>query len=233
MPLLPIRRWCARAGVPALLSVLAVVLGGCASGPRYDVKIDAAASPELMTGYSYALAPRNPARSNEARHERVIEHVHTALSQRGLYEAPDPAKADMIIDVDYGEHPPQSKVTTVSQPVVVQPDPFATSSSIPPPPGSYPTSRVDPITGQPRSQVVMVETQRITYTTEKYIRVTAVENRRNKPAGEQVGRIWAVEATLEDEASDFDAALPAMIDAAIEYIGVNTGGQVTVKVQAQ
>lgn len=208
-----------------------LLAGGCAT--TTNVKIDAASDPSAADGFGYTIAKRDPGRSSDPHHATVIEHVHDALASRGMFEAPDPARADVIIEVDYGEHPPQTKVTTVSQPVVVQP----TMGGYP---GTYPGSGypggygpgVDPLTGMPRSSVVMVPTQRITYTTEKYIRIRATENPKLKQRGDPPPRqVWAVEATLEDEGSDFDTALPAMIDAAIEYIGQNTGGQVTVHVQ--
>jgi hypothetical protein len=225
------RYWLSVIGAPALLLALSAGFTGCATATRYDVKIDAAVNPAAVGGYSYAIAARDAGRTNDARYVNVIDRVHVALSQRGMYEAPIPARADVIIDVDYGELPPQSKVTTVTQPVVLQPDPFASSY---PGHGGYPTGNVDPITGQPRSQIAMVQTQRITYTTEKYIRISARENGalQGKPASKG-DSVWLVEATLEDENSNFDAALPAMIDAAIEYMGTNTGGQVKVKVQLE
>lgn len=230
----PVPRWS-----PVLLLAMAALLsGGCATATRYDVKIDAASNPAAADGFSYAMATRDPGRSTDSRYGAVVEHVHTALASRGMYEAPDPSKADVIIDLDYGELPPQSKVTTVTQPVMVNPSSTmgggypGTYPGSSYPGSSYPGSNIDPITGQPRSSVVMVPVQRVTYTTEKYIRIRANENPRLKRSGTGGAQmVWTVEATLEDETTDFDAALPAMIDAAIEYIGQNTGGQVKVKVQ--
>jgi len=226
-----------RPGSAVVLIVAALLAGGCAT--TVPVKIDAAANPAAADGFSYTISTRDPGRTNDARYGNVVAHVHEALASRGMYEAPDPARADVVIEVDYGEHPPQTKVTTVSQPVMVNPSASMGGYPGAPYPGSsYPGSSyppgtaIDPITGQPRSSVVMVPTQRITYTTEKYIRIRANENpklkRRGDPAPQQV---WAVEATLEDETTDFEAALPAMIDAAIEYIGQNTSGQITVRVE--
>jgi len=225
-----------RLSVAAALSALGLLAGGCASVA--NVKIDAASNPAAVDGYAYAISTRDPGRTNDSRYAQVIGYVHNALNSRGMYEAPDPAKADVIIEVDYGEHPPQTKVTTVSQPVMVNP-----SSTMGGYPGSYPGSaypgsayppgtNIDPITGQPRSPVVMVPVQRVTYTTEKYIRIRASENPKLKRRGDPPAQmVWTVEATLDDETTNFEAALPAMADAAIEYIGQNTGGQVTVKVQ--
>lgn len=228
----PLRPLIGAVGTTALVTLLSLAAGGCAT--TTSVKIDAASNPEAADGYGYTISTRDPGRITDARYTMVIGHVHNALASRGMFEAPDPAKADVIIDVDYGEHPPQTKITTVSQPVMVNPS--STMGGYPGsayPGSSYPGSNIDPVTGQPRtSSVVMVPTQRITYTTEKYIRIRASENpklkRRGDPPPQQV---WAVEATLDDETTNFEAALPAMIDAAIEYIGQNTGGQVTVKVQ--
>jgi hypothetical protein len=214
-----------------VLTVLALLAGGCATTAA--VKIDAASNPAAADGFSYAIATRDPGRMTDARYGMVISHVHNALASRGMFEAPDPAKADVLIDVDYGEHPPQTKVTTVSQPVMV--NPASTMGGYPGSsyPGSgYPGGNIDPVTGLPRSSVVMVPTQRVTYTTEKYIRIRANENPKLKRRGDPPPQsVWTVEATLDDETTNFEAALPAMIDAAIDYIGQNTGGQVTVRVQ--
>lgn len=220
----PVLRLC-----PVALCVLSLLVGGCAS--MANVKIDAASNPAAADGFSYAIASREPGRTNEARYAEVLGYVHTALSSRGMFEAPNPEKADVIITVDYGEHPPQTKVTTVSQPVMVNPATGGYPGSAYPG-SSYPSGNVDPLTGQPRSSIAMVPVQRITYTTEKFIRISASENPKLKRRGDPPPQmVWTVEATLDDETTDFEVALPAMIDAAIEYIGQNTGGQVTVKVQ--
>ena len=206
-------RW----GLGLCLASAGMFAGGCAS--TTSVKIDAAANPAAADGFGYTISARDPGRSSDTRYSGVIAHVHNALASRGMFEAPDPDRADVVIEVDYGEHPPQTKVTTVSQPVVVQPSAMGGYPGTYPGsyPGSYSSGNIDPVTGLPRSQVVMVPTQRITYTTEKYIRIRATENpklkRRGDPPPQQV---WAVEATLEDESTNFESALPAMIDAAIE-----------------
>jgi hypothetical protein len=226
-----------RLSFAAGLAGLALLAGGCAT--TASVKIDAASNPAAADGFGYTIATRDAGRMTDARYTAVIAHVHHALASRGMFEAPDPARADVVIDVDYGEHPPQSKVTTVTQPVMVSPGstmgggyPGSAYPGSSYPGSGYPGGNVDPVTGLPRSSVAYVPVQRITYTTEKYIRIRASENpklkRRGDPPAQQV---WAVEATLDDETTNFEAALPAMIDAAIEYIGQNTGGQVTVRVQ--
>jgi hypothetical protein len=219
-------------------AMLAVALGagfsGCASSTRHTVKVDSMTNPSAVSGYAYTMASGSSKRG-DARYDNVAEQVKLALSQRGMYEAPTPADADVVIDFDYGEHPPQTHVSTVQEPVTVMPgQPYPNTNlgsqtgpsiTLGPGGGVYPGNGIN---NSNAPQTVMVESTRVTQTTEKYIRINARENAaaknrpRNAPPPQQV---WTVEATLEDESTNFNEVLPAMIDAAIDYIGVNSRGQ--------
>lgn len=217
-------------GAAVAAAALVAGLSGCATGSR-TVKVDAFANPEAAPAFSYALASADPARpSRDVHYTEIVQQVNNALYQRGLFEAPDPASADMVVLIDYGEHPPQTKVTTVSQPVLVSPDPLATASGM----GTLPSIQTGAYPGQypsNRTQVVMAQTTRVTQTSEKYLTLTARENTKPGARGQKTaGNVWAVEATVEDEESSVYECIPAMLEATLDYIGTSTGGQQKVTV---
>lgn len=197
----------------AFMLLAAAALAGCSSvsSKRHVVRITSAVDPEKSSGFSYTLAPDPPGKGADVFHTQVKERVRTALAQRGMYESPTPARADVVVSFDYGEYPPQTQVTTVTEPVFVEP---GMSSGIMGP-GALSSSSRNPL-GSSRSQVVMVESIRVTQTQEKYFRLDARENRLEK------ARIWSVDASIEDEGTPIAECIPAMVDAIIEYIGYRT-----------
>ncbi len=209
-----------RLAVAGFLTMALLTMAGCstASAPRHTVRITSAVDPSAKTGYAYTLAQASAGRTqSDAFHTEVTQRVRTALAQRGMYEAVSTAKADIVISFDYGEYPPQTQVTTVTEPVFVNSgmmggmggigDPLASGSSSLRSRGGLPSS-------QP--SVVMVETLRVTQTSEKYFRIEARENSTGKT------RAWTVDATIEDEGTPISDCIPAMVDAVIEYIGYKT-----------
>lgn len=203
--------------VAGFLAMVLLVFAGCstASAPRHTVRITSAVDPGARSGYAYALARDTAGRTrSDAFYAEVTQRVRTALAQRGMYEAASTAQADLVVSFDYGEYPPQTQVTTVTEPVFVNSgmmggmgDPLARG-------GSSLGSRGG--LGSSRSSVVMVETLRVTQTSEKYFRLEARENSIDKT------RVWTVDATIEDEGTPINECIPAMVDAVIEYIGYKT-----------
>jgi len=206
-----------RLALAGLLAMALLALAGCstASAPRHTVRITSAVDPAAKTGYAYTLAQDPAGRTkSDLFHAEVTQRVRTALAQRGMYEAVSSAQADIVVSFDYGEYPPQTQVTTVTEPVFVNSgmmgsmgDPLARGS------GSL-GSRGGLTSSQP--SVVMVETLRVTQTSEKYFRIEARENSTGKT------RVWTVDATIEDEGTPIADCIPAMVDAVIEYIGYRT-----------
>lgn len=194
-----------------VLAAWVLALAGCASAtaPRHTVRIASAVDPAAKSGYAYVLAPDGPGRTDsDPFHAEVKARVRMALSQRGMYEAPSPASADIVVSFDYGEYPPQTQVTTVTEPVFVNSPMMGGVTD--------PMSRSSGMMGGRGSSVVMVESLRVTQTQEKYFRLEARENTAAK------ARVWSVDATVEDEGTPIAECIPAMVDAVIEYIGYRT-----------
>lgn len=214
------------------LAAAGFALGGCAT--TYDVKVDSLAKPAAENAVSYQIINKNPLISDDSlRYKEASDYVKTALSGKGLYEAPDKVKPDIVVDLDYGIKPPESRRETVSEPVYI---------TIP---GQIRQERVQVGTdaqGRPIYQTIMVQDPpttefagyrdyQITVTVyEKYLRLTA---RENAPAveGRPPVEIWTVDVTSEGQSRDLRKNLPILVAASIDYIGKDTHGQKSIKMK--
>ena len=159
--------------------------------------------------------------------------MRTALSGKGMYEAPDADKADLVVELDYGVGPPQSKMETISEPVyrVI--------------PGRVTTQTVQVGTdrnGNPVYQTITVQeppTTEFDGYREYQVRITVYEKflrlsaRDNKPAaeGQPPSEVWAVDVTSEGESKDVRKALPILAAASIDFVGRDSHGQKIIRIK--
>ena len=215
-----------------LLAATGLALGGCAT--TYEVKIDSLAKPNAENAVSYQINNKNPMIAEDSlRYKEASDYVKTALSGKGLYEAPAKVKPDIVVDLDYGIKPPESRRETVTEPVYI---------TIP---GQIRQERVQVGTdaqGRPIYQTVTVQDPpttefagyrdyQVTVTVyEKYLRLTA---RENGPAveGRPPAEIWTVDVTSEGQSRDLRKNLPILVAASIDYIGKDTHGQKSIKMK--
>ncbi len=220
-----------------LLARAALLLGGllvagCAT--THTVKVDALAKPKAEEAISYEIKNRNPLVADDSlRYKEAAGLVKTALSGKGLYEAPPNTKPDMVVDLDYGVGPPQMRRETVSEPVYITL------------PGQIRTERVQVGTdsqGRPIYQTITVqdppttefagfrEYQITVVVYEKYLKLSAKD-----AAPVQEGRppqeIWTIDVTSEGESRDIRRNLPVLVAASIDYIGKDTQGQKTIRIK--
>ena len=214
------------------LATLSLLVGGCANS--YQVKVDSLAKPKADESVSYKIVNKNPSVTEDSlRYKEAAAYVRTALSGKGLYEAPEADKADLVVYLDYGVGPPQSHREAVSEPVYLQV------------PGQIRTQRVQvgtDRTGNPVYQTMTVQDPPttelagyreyyITVTTyEKYLRLNARENA--TPAeGRPQQEVWTVDVTSEGESRDIRKALPVLAAASIEFVGKDSKGQKTIRIK--
>ncbi|MEO6244737.1 MAG: hypothetical protein ABIQ12_04810 [Opitutaceae bacterium] len=213
---------------------LAVLLGGCATS-RYDVKVDAIAKPTPVATQSYKLKSKDPRLGEEnLRYREAAEYVKTALSGKGLYEAPSEDKADMIVELDYGMDAPRTKAERVSVPVYAQVGGGVRYESVPVTDARGNTSlRTMAVYDAPRSELVSYdESIRQVTIYEKYLKITARENK-GASEGRPPAELWSIHASAEDESKDLRKYLPIMASATIDYIGKDSSSQQVVKVRAE
>ena len=214
------------------LATALLLLAGCAS--YTEVKVDSLAKPDAEASISYEVKNKNPLVADDSlRYKEAAGFVKTALSGKGMYEAPPGTKADVIVDLDYGVGPPISRRETVSEPVYI---------TIP---GQIRQERVQVGTdsqGRPIYQTITVQDPpttefagfreyQITVTVyEKFLKLAAKENK-EMTEGRPQQEVWTVDVTAEGESRDLRKNLPVLVAATIDYIGKDSHGQKSIRIK--
>jgi hypothetical protein len=207
---------------------------GCSSVAKHLVEVDAEARPKAEGSISYQLISSNPDLEKDTlRHKEAVRMVKTTLAARGMYESPNPAKADMVVDIDYGVSPRLVRKEIVSQPI---------TRSVAGP--SMPTTVItgQDLEGNPIYSTVWVRGASIEVVEgyrdalvevgyyEKRLVLTARENRPG--AGGQPGEeLWSVELLTSGPSQDLRKILPVLAGTGIDFIGKDTGGKVQVRIK--
>lgn len=227
----PFLRWTCPGVVPFAAGLL---LTGCTSS-TYEVKVDAITKPAVAKeAQSYKLKSKNPALGEEnLRYKEAADYVRTALSGKGLYEAAEADRADMIVELDYGMETPRTKMERVSVPVYAQVGGGVRYDSIPVTDSRGNRSlRTVAVYDPPRSELIGYEEMPRPVTIyEKYLRITARENKAASE-GRPPAELWSIQASAEDESKDLRKYLPIMASATIDYIGQDSSNQKVVKIRA-
>lgn len=214
------------------LTAAGLLFSGCAI--THTVKVDSLAKPNAEPAISYEIKNKNPLVADDSlRYKEAAGMVRTALSGKGMYEAPPNTKPDMVVDLDYGVGPPQMKREQVSEPVYITL------------PGQIRTERVQVGTdsaGRPIYQTVTVQDPPRTefagfreyfitvVVYEKYLKLSARETK-EVAEGRPQSEIWTVDVTSEGESRDIRKNLPVLVAATIDYIGKDSQGQKSIRIK--
>jgi hypothetical protein len=198
---------------PGLLAATVLALGaGCAT--KYEVKVTSICRPNPATHEiaSYDIRAKAPVPEEDSlRYKEAAKQIKTALSSKGLYEAPSPAAADMVVEIEYGMAPPKVKYEPCNRPIIARPK-------------DLPDGRA---TMDPTKEVVGYED--FVYpvvTREKHLSVCGRENKQ-PGEGRPPAEIWRVEVSISDESHDLRGYLPILASAAMDEIGRNSDGTAT------
>lgn len=216
-----------------LLAAGALLLGGCTT--TYQVQVDAIAqaTPAAAAAQSYEIKSTDPRIDEDSlRYKEVATYVKTALSGKGMYEAPPGAKADVVVNVDYGMEPPRVKYETETYPIFAQVGGGVRYVQVPV------TDRNGRIIGYqtvavydpPRTEIIGYEEQvKPVIVYEKYLKISAREN--TEATEGRATEVWSVNVSAEDESKDIRKYLPILASATADYIGTNTQEQKPVKIK--
>ena len=218
-------------------SVFSIVAAGCllaGCATTHEIKVDSLAKPNAESAISYEIKNKNPLVADDSlRYKEAAGFVKTALSGKGMYEAPPNTKADVVVDLDYGVGPPQMRKETVSEPVYITV------------PGQIRTERVQVGTdsqGRPIYQTITVQDPPTTefagfreylvtvVVYEKYLKLSARSNA-EAVEGRPPPEVWTVDVTSEGESRDIRKNLPILVAASIDYIGKDSQGQKTIRIK--
>ena len=210
------------------------VAAGCSTASTYKVKVDAITKPTPVAAQSYKLKSKDPRLGDESlRYREAADFVRTALSGKGLYEAPSEDRADMIVELDYGMEAPRAKIERVSVPIYAQVGGGVRYDSVPVADARGNISyRTVAVYEPPRSELIGYdEMPRQVMVYEKYLKITARENKAASE-GRPPAELWSIHASAEDESKDLRKYLPVMAAATVDYIGQDSSNQKVVKIRA-
>lgn len=218
-----------------LLALAVVLLAGCQTN-TYNVKVNAITNEDKRAeGSSYRIVTKNGGDPRtDLRTREAVEYVKAALSGRGLYEAPNPENADMVVEVDYDVEPPRVEFETRSVPVFARMEGGVRSVIVPTrtATGEILYRRVS-VLDPPTQELIGFEDKTIPVTIyEKYLRVSA---RENITSGDETPpeQLWSVYVSNEAEDDDIRKALPVLASVVVDYIGVTTEKDHEVKVDSE
>jgi hypothetical protein len=223
--------------LPATVLV-ALSLTGCETGKSYTVQVDAIAAPPATgrpasTSQSYHLRHGSPRQDEESlRYQEVADYVRTALSGRGMYEAPSAEKADVIIEIQYGMEAPRIKYLTLSHPVTIEVDGIVREELEPIRDsfGNLIGYRTITIKEADRREYLgMQETVKPVIIYEKYLKLSARASRA-AAEGRAPPEVWSVSAAAEDESQELRRYLPVLASVTADHAGLNTREEKTVRV---
>jgi hypothetical protein len=215
------------------------LLAGCSTS-TYTVQVDAIAQPATAAAgpppQTYHVRSKNP-RLDETtlRYKEVSDYVKTALSSKGMYEAPKPELADVVIDIDYGMDTPRVKFETISQLVEVQTESTRRPVEIPViTKDANGNIKVEYHRGEElipgRREIVGTREEVIPVVVyEKYLKISARQNREAEE-GRPAPELWSVNVSAEDKSQELRKYIPILASATADYIGTNTKEEKAVKI---
>lgn len=201
---------------------LVSLLAGCATSTPFQVDASRRPDPGAAPRFSYQLVSANPdfaaGHTNVARMSRALR---TALSSRGLFEAPAGVAPQLDIEFDFGLEGPRiiSRESTIRAPGPESHRPIGGFSF------EGTAERLDEgptVVAEDRTVVDQVRLYR------KFLRVTA---RRSGHAVDQAPPLplWSVFVENEDESRDLARYLTLMAAAAMDTLGEDTTAPRSVK----
>lgn len=214
---------------PTVLVVLlgVAVIAGC-NTPTHRVRIEASvnappAGTPLAQSFWIKSRQADP-RVETLRYHEAVGHIKTALSGRGLYEAPHEAAADMVIEIDYGAVPRRGRVEVEdsrqpnrrrerarAEPAAAAP---AASKAAP-----RPATPADAAAGTEDPSEIMIDVSVF----RKHLTLEARQNR-TKASTDGPEFLWRVRVENEDESKDLRKYVPILASATIDFIATETGG---------
>lgn len=227
-------------------TVITLLLAGCSHAYRMQVDAEARRGSTAPVSYvvheaglanSAAEHPPGWTRFETALDEEMdvdqataVKYVRTALSAKGMYEAPKAEAADMDVTYAY-EIRQQRRLIEWDEPVFQpQTRPRAEERSV----GAV-DSTGNPITvmvkgtvdlppSAPSMDSIHHAAEEVVYVKELHLIATE-----RKPAPDTPARVWDISISYEDKDPSMEKAMPLLAAAGCDRIGTNTNGPVVVK----
>lgn len=211
---------------PVLLAA-GLFLNGC-NTPTHRVRIEASVNaPPAGTPppQSFWIKSRQAdPRVETLRYHEAVGHIKTALSGRGLYEAPNEGMADMVIEIDYGAAPKRERVEVEDSRRLSRKEREAEKAR-----QAAEIAEAEPVAAKTAPLEVSPENRgEIMIDVSVFRKHLTLEARQNRASGKPVEGpefLWRVRVENEDESKDLRKYVPILASATIDYIAAETAGE--------
>jgi hypothetical protein len=191
-----------------------LVLSGCASSYRFHVDAVNNQAVEMGTG-SYRISCASPEMDeHDIRFLEAVSYVKTALSSKGMYEAPSGIEPDMTVEVDFGIEGPIEVIeyrTLPAMPVMTTDDSRNTRSMT--------MGRDVPASPAHITEIENVQVPVIVTYYDKFLRITAREDQHVVEGDAAPRTAWSLVVGNRDSNSDLREYLPLLVSAGMDAIG--------------
>jgi hypothetical protein len=212
-----------------------LLLLGLTSGCGTLVTVDSLVKPGAKS-ISYELRNTNPElESDSLRYKEGADYVRTALSARGIFEAPPGVKPDVIVSVEFDISPPQIRREKVLEPITktVKGQPHYVLEAVGTDANGNIVNRMVTVYGPDQEVITGYRDAFITSTVyEKHLKMVAHEASPSAESG-PAREIWLVDVTSEGESRDLRKQLPLLVAASIDFIGEDSKGQKNIRIKDQ
>ena len=227
-------RSCAHFTVLVALLILLALTSGCSIPTRYAVEISALASERGAAGEAtYFLLPANG--EVDPRDLQFLEFaraVERGLAERGFLSTRNPSEATTVLLLDYGVNAKEIESITPVRPAISYYGDYRGGYGFYGRPRNGPRCGHGCLRGLGFSDPFYLDSQQ-TRTFATFNRFFAVEARRIEAgrslrAGEPV---WETHVESRGREADLRAVFPALVAAAVDYLGTDTGQAIGTKIR--
>ena len=199
------------------------------AGTSFYSDVSAYTDGSATMGIRYALVPeQNQKVSNSFEMAEFAGHVERILLAKGMVHVSDPKSADVIVFIGYGIGDPKKEVASYSLPMFGQ---TGVSSSSNYGKVSSNGSISATTTNTPSYGITGWNAVTSSYTTyDRWMRLAAVDLASYQDS-KGLRERWRVEVKSSGSSGDLRLIFPVMAYSAAQYVGVNTGKAVPVKVK--
>jgi hypothetical protein len=214
-----------------LLAAFAFSFASCAHVQVHKMQVEAAARPDAERRISYVVRDTSLPAAAPIDSAAAGKFVRTALSAKGLYEAPAADLPDLEVTFNYDvvkrtrerqwEEPVYRNIPGGSH-TIFEPGGFDLNDNL--------TIRTVSVQDPPVKVLVRyfhrTETE-VTY--EKSLHIVATERKPSSPGAP--ARVWDISIACEEKTPDMEKIMPLLAAAGCDRIGTNTDGPITVRLR--
>ena len=213
-----------------ILSIIAIAASGCVRA--YHVQIDSISDRSVQLNKVYQILPGNKDTSaNDLQFKEFAGLLVKALSMQGYTMADASRRAEIEIYLSYGVGEPEKHTYSYTTPVWGQTgmDIYTQTNQVNNPDNNtatqYSTTYVEPQYGV--TGFTEQTGEYIAY--KKYVILDAFDIKNGKP-GTKLNEIWKTSISGTGKIKDLRKIYPALLGAAVKYIGMNTGEEISVDI---